>query len=1155
MKPGRTVRHVGYEVHAVHKTGVQRFHDDALDHSSRIVGEHRAHKVAADYRREADTLVAGYGYRHGTVVGVRRQRTLDIRLPGLYLHPAVNRAAVTEFLKGDDGAFRTVGHFVPGTEAGVFPVAQVVVHALVPVMGLIDEHVAFRAVQFCRRTVGILVAVRIVKLRDCHCSLDCLLAEHPVPLPQYGRHMRTRNILVAVLVTGLVVGVAHIRVVAHRVVKLNHRVLRLPDVQLVEALRIFVEGVVVQVFRQPVRADELAPRVRGVAGCVEAAQPGVIPLFQVAAVALKLQAGDAHVLQLAFQREQFLEHRQPVDEGAVLYPDAGKVTLVVKNYRTPLDILHGAQRKRLEVGRKVQPVYRRTLGEGDGAQRRAARRVHLLQPVAAGKVKPRQVRVVHNVQFPEHGQLRAQHEFGQGVCVAAVAQHQFFQHRQVRKAHVREAAPVRKVELLHPLAAVQVEDGADVRRLPVGVAPLIVLCHRVVRHRVALAPELEVEVTRRGGPHRRAGRAVALERYVRGGVLPGAVTRVEQAHAVRYPPVPVCLAVALHRFQVRVLHVRHATVVVHLHALRLGPHVLVLRVQVVDALAELRALLRVEHVEDGRVRHPFPDAHVGRRQLAGELLPQVLPKHAVVPGVGIDGLDLRRQFRVGGVLVHVPRVLQAAVIAHAEDGVAVVEYHVGERLVLVRVIPEGHHHVLHALVDAAHDVREHVVVAQVVHVKPVRKLRLELRPVVLRALHPLHQRLEVFRLPGSGLVLRVDVVVVREARLEHLQPVRRAVLALRVEVVVQEHAHRVVVVQELPAFGRVLPSELLRHPRLVMVAGYVEEAKHGLGALVVVEVELAQELRGFLQRTAVEQVARLAVNRRAHIIGVAAVAVPLRRGKLPGRRQDVLHQLGHTGVVRAGAFREVGLQAEAVHRRGLFPAAACRAEGVFRLFLQLAAHALLVTAEVQVAGHLRGVLEVDAVVLYRIGKRACALQADAAAHAAEVQRLAALHHAQHLVHVVLRVFVVVHRRLQHRGHAVVLPSGDDDVPHAVRHAVDRHVAAVVDHVVAVVQGHHAVRAVLVYHVGLKHLRVAQVRVVGTHEVHVGGRAVRAKPDVRRRGLVHAVARRPLHASGHDAVDVQVHHLRVQLLVVGRAVRALGEAHEGHLVHFSGRHLH
>ena len=51
-----------------------------------------------------------------------------------------------------------------------------------------------------------------------------------------------------------------------------------------------------------------------------------------------------------------------------------------------------------------------------------------------------------------------------------------------------------------------------------------------------------------------------------------------------------------------------------------------------------------------------------------------------------------------------------------------------------------------------------------------------------------------------------------------------------------------------------------------MIAGYVKETEHILRALVVVEVELAQELRGFVHRSAVEQVAGLAVNRCAHVI-------------------------------------------------------------------------------------------------------------------------------------------------------------------------------------------------------------------------------------------------------------------------------------------------
>ena len=780
--------------------------------------------------------------------------------------------------------------------------AEVVVHTLAPEERLVHHPVAFRAVQLRRRAVGVLVAVRVVQRIIGHLAVKVVgrgfhvrdvdgarsgflrhFGQHAVSFLQDGRDVAARRVGVAVLIPGLVIGVAHVRVIAHRVVELNHRILGLPDVQFVKTLHVLVESPVVQVLRQPVGAYQLAPRVRGVALRVEAAKPGVVPFFQVAAVAFQFQSGDAHVFQLAFQGEQFLEHRQPVYLRAVLYPDAGQVPLVVKRDGAPFDILHGAQNEGLEVRRQVQTFYCRTLGEGDGAQCRAARRVHFLQTVAAAQVKARQVRVVHHVQFPQHGQLRAQH--------------QFLQHGQVWQAHVRKAAPVAQVELLHPLPAVQVEDGADVRRLPVGVAPLPVLRHRVVGHGLALSAELEVEVTRRGGPHRSPRRAVALERYVSGRVLARAVSCVEQAHTVAHPPVAVRLAVALHGFQVGVFHVGHRAVLVHLHALGLGLHVLIQRVQVVDALAELRALLVIEHGENRAVAHAFPDAPVGRSQLVRELLPQVLPQHAVVSCVGVHSLVLRAQFRIGGVFIHVPRVFQAAVVAHAQDGVAVVEYHVGQCLFLVGIIPKSHHHVLHPLVDAAHDVREHVVVTQIVHIEVVGQLRLELRTVVLRGLHPLHHAHQVLRQFGACLVLSVQVVIVREPRLEHLQPVRGAVIALRGEVVIQEHPHRVVVVQELPALRRVLPAELLRHPCLVVVARYVQESEHGLRALVVVEIEFSQKLRCLVNAATVEQVTWLSVYRCAHVILVAVRTMFLRWREFPCLCQDVLHQLGHTCVV------------------------------------------------------------------------------------------------------------------------------------------------------------------------------------------------------------------------------------------------------------------
>ena len=57
------------------------------------------------------------------------------------------------------------------------------------------------------------------------------------------------------------------------------------------------------------------------------------------------------------------------------------------------------------------------------------------------------------------------------------------------------------------------------------------------------------------------------------------------------------------------------------------------------------------------------------------------------------------------------------------------------------------------------------------------------------------------------------------------------------------------------------------------------------------------------------------------------------RGKLSGGRQDILNQLGHTGIMRGRGFGKVGLQAEAVNRGCRLVGRTCRPEGVFGRFL------------------------------------------------------------------------------------------------------------------------------------------------------------------------------------------------------------------------------
>ena len=121
--------------------------------------------------------------------------------------------------------------------------------------------------------------------------------------------MAARHVGVTILVAGTVVEVAHVRVVRYVIVELDHRVLRLADIQLRKMRRIGGIGVLVQVPGQPYRAHQCAG-VRGVALRVHAAH--VHKPVQPCAVVLAVDAGDAEPVDVGAARQQ----RLPVQAGA-----------------------------------------------------------------------------------------------------------------------------------------------------------------------------------------------------------------------------------------------------------------------------------------------------------------------------------------------------------------------------------------------------------------------------------------------------------------------------------------------------------------------------------------------------------------------------------------------------------------------------------------------------------------------------------------------------------------------------------------------------------------------------------------------------------------------------------------------------------------------
>jgi hypothetical protein len=90
-----------------------------------------------------------------------------------------------------------------------------------------------------------------------------------------------------------------------------------------------------------------------------------------------------------------------------------------------------------------------------------------------------------------------------------------------------------------------------------------------------------------------------------------------------------------------VFHKRHLPVLVYLHTYGFRFDIFVLCVKIIDTLTKLGGLFRVEHVENGAVGHTFPDTAVSCLQLVRKLLTQVLPKYAVMTGIGIYRLVIR----------------------------------------------------------------------------------------------------------------------------------------------------------------------------------------------------------------------------------------------------------------------------------------------------------------------------------------------------------------------------------------------------------------------------------------------------------------------------------------------------------------------------------
>ena len=500
-------------------------------------------------------------------------------------------------------------------------------------------------------------------------------------------------------------------------------------------------------------------------------------------------------------------------------------------------------------------------------------------------------------------------------------------------------------------------------------------------------------------------------------------------------------------------------------------------VLVVDTLRPVAHLLLVERPQHIVRAHVRPQRTRHLDELRAQTLAHQLPQNAVVACESV---------RADAVIERLVRdrieVREQRVVAPAEDRIEVVRQRMPDK-----TVPCGEHHVLRTVVDGHQVVREKIPRAEELDVEILIYLRGEACSIIFAALHPRPEALH------GSLVVGMR----RRPRLIRLVAELQRIVEGR-HVVRGEQAQRSRVVQELQTQALVaLPAQR----RGIVEALDPLEAVHVVALrLLVVEVELAQIAYRAAAVVVVEPVAGEAVDADAHI--VCTCVGSLRGREIAALAVGVGDEPHGARVMRRRGVREVGLQAEDRHRTRT------RLERVFQIGDIGAVH-------LQRRAVLLPPVEIEAVVLPRVGRRGGSLnaQADIAGH--EVVLLA-----------VGRVEVEIDRNLE----LLVVRLVDqlhvaDDAEHrlALRaELLDADIVAlVVQHIVLAVKVHHLLGRQPVDDVVRQHLVVRQGTVVDPQhpQIDIGSRGTDA--NTRRRRLQQALRRGVLLGAATHAVDVQL----------------------------------
>ena len=189
--------------------------------------------------------------------------------------------------------------------------------------------------------------------------------------------MPARYIIITVIIARFIIVIGIVGIIRNGIITADNRVLRLTDIQFIEALNIFRKRIIIQIGSQPVISCNLTFIIYGIALRVNTAQPRIIPCFQVRTVALKNQIRKTDISDgTVIKRKQFLKQGKSVQHCTILNPQPCYRAKIIKYNPLTGNIRQRTQGQRLIIGRKMQEIQWRPLCKRHGRHCRASRSIY-----------------------------------------------------------------------------------------------------------------------------------------------------------------------------------------------------------------------------------------------------------------------------------------------------------------------------------------------------------------------------------------------------------------------------------------------------------------------------------------------------------------------------------------------------------------------------------------------------------------------------------------------------------------------------------------------------------------------------------------------------------------------------------------------------------